>query len=496
MKKTFPLMLIILVLFIGNIRAQDVFDEFARKSKQEFNDFKGKSIQEFNDFRDKANAEFAAFMGRPWSPHKVSPAIPIPQKPDPDIVPVKRPTPQQDQRSPLKIPYKNIIPAPKPQPSPVPIAPIVIPESAPIISTIDFNYYGTKCSVHWTDNLKFSLSGIQEKEIAKTWSRLSGAEYNPVLSDFLVLKEKLRLCDWGYIQLIKKFTESIYHSTTSNEGAVLQMFILTQSGYKVRMARADNRIIVLIPSNYVIYQYEYLSINGLSYYVFDSSLKNAKFFVFDCNYPKEQLLSIEMKEEPLLAFNGTKDRLLFSKGYPNVKAYVKTNKNLIDFYNDYPLNSNWDLYSEASLSEEAKENLYPVLKREISGKSEATAANILLNFVQTSLNYKTDQDQFGCERPLFADETIYYPYCDCEDRAILYSILVKDLLHLKVVLLHYPGHLATAVHFNENINGDYLSIDNIKYIVCDPTYINAPIGDAMPEFKHSNCNVVKLSSNQ
>ena len=44
----------------------------------------------------------------------------------------------------------------------------------------------------------------------------------------------------------------------------------------------------------------------------------------------------------------------------------------------------------------------------------------------------------------------YYPYCDCEDRSVLYSYLVRNLLKLDVVLLDYPNHIATAVCFNEN----------------------------------------------
>ena len=89
--------------------------------------------------------------------------------------------------------------------------------------------------------------------------------------------------------------------------------------------------------------------------------------------------------------------------------------------------------------------MYPKLTQQIKGKSQKDAANILIDFVQTAFEYQTDDVQFGYERPLFADETFFYPYSDCEDRSILFAHLVKDLLGLDVVLLYYPGHLATAV---------------------------------------------------
>ena len=65
-----------------------------------------------------------------------------------------------------------------------------------------------------------------------------------------------------------------------------------------------------------------------------------------------------------------------------MRATVTENRNLINFYNEYPLSTSWDYYSAASFSNETKQTLYPVLKREIAGKSVTQAANMLINFVQ------------------------------------------------------------------------------------------------------------------
>ena len=173
-----------------------------------------------------------------------------------------------------------------------------------------------------------------------------------------------------------------------------------------------------------------------------------------------------------------------------VKASVVLNQNLIDFYNSCPINSEWGLYSKASLSNQAKETLYPVLRKAIAGKTQAQAANILLNFVQTGFDYATDQQQFGYERPLYPDESLYYPYCDCEDRSILFACLVRELMGLDVVLLDYPEHISTAVCFTEDVDGDYFMLDNKKYVACDPTYIGADVGLSMPSMRKYNPAVV------
>jgi hypothetical protein len=71
--------------------------------------------------------------------------------------------------------------------------------------------------------------------------------------------------------------------------------------------------------------------------------------------------------------------------------------------------------------------------------------------------------------------------------------MIRDLLGLDVVLLYYPGHLATAVCFNDDVQGDYLVIGGKKYIVCDPTYIGASIGRTMPKMDNSKAKVLLLS---
>ena len=118
---------------------------------------------------------------------------------------------------------------------------------------------------------------------------------------------------------------------------------------------------------------------------------------------------------------------------------------------------------------------------------------MLLNFVQTSLTYEYDDKVWGGDRAFFPEETLHYPYADCEDRAILFTRLVRDLLQLRAALVYYPGHLAAAVRVTDPaIRGDYLSIGGERYLVCDPTFINAPIGRTMPGMDNSTAQAIPL----
>jgi hypothetical protein len=132
------------------------------------------------------------------------------------------------------------------------------------------------------------------------------------------------------------------------------------------------------------------------------------------------------------------------------------------------------------------------LREHIKGYSEKEAVERLLNWVQTAFVYEYDDKVWGHDRAFFAEESLYYPYCDCEDRSILLSRIVRDLLGLKVVLVYYPGHLATAIHFANDVKGDYLVLNGVRYTVCDPTYIGATIGMTMPGMDNNKATVILL----
>lgn len=318
-----------------------------------------------------------------------------------------------------------------------------------------------------------------------------------MINDCLEWRDELNLCDWGYFKLVEKMAVGFFGAERVNEARLMQLYVLIQSGYKVRMARAGETLVVLIPSSDNISEYLYLKVNGINYYAIDKSVMGKSFRLFDREFPQEQAFSLRSI--------GGRPNLSISSEYTKTNKFripgadedtddieVSINKHLMDFYNDFPRCNNIDNYAVRSLSEDVKEQLYPQLREMIKDMNQTQSVNMLLSFVQKSFRYKIDEEQFGYERPLFADESLFYPYCDCEDRSVLFSVLVKDLIGLDVVLLNYPNHLATAVLFDYEVEGDFLMLDNKRYIVCDPTYIGASIGQAMPNFKKTTAKVIKI----
>ncbi len=468
------------------------FEEFAKQQQASYNQFVEDDRAKFNAFRDEINAGFEAMMRGEWTLSTPKPADPIPSRPEPPTPVVKSPDAEPPKQEPVAVDEDVVEPIDIPVAPPKPVVPIPEPEVV-VVDKFSFNYYGSVCDIALTPSQKYSLKVINEGAVADGWSTLSKQEYNSMINDCLEWRDKLDLCDWGYFRFVEEMSINYFGKSQINEARLMQLYILTQSGYKVRMARTDNKLIVLIPSMDDIYEYTYLTVSDVKYYIIDSTLSNSEpIYLFDSEFPKEQTFSLRSANKPNLTISSNYITTNNLKLTNSENIPVKINRHLIDFYNDFPRSNNWENYAKRSLSQDVKEQLYPALKSAIKGKSQAEGVNTLLSFVQKSFEYQTDDVQFGEERPLFGDESLFYPYCDCEDRSILFSILVQDIIGIEVVLLNYPGHLATAVLFDSEVSGDYFMLGGKRYVVCDPTYIGASIGESMPSLKKSKAKIIKI----
>lgn len=478
---------ILIVLVSISSNAQD-FDSYKQAMQSRFESYKSQKEKEFADYRAKANAEFVEYVRQRWEKFNSNAPVSKPEK-EPYVPPVILPELDDDIDIPDEeitvpdidfgnledTPHIPIIPMPEPEQEPTPDKP-----------AISFDFYGVECRVGFDKTDKVMLAGADEDSVADMWEALSSPSYDNVMTDCIDIKERLRLCDWGYYQMIRKVADKIYGS--GNEAVVLTAYVMANSGYKLRMGRlGTDRLCMLLGTVDGVYDYLSTTIDGEDFYLFEDT-DQSSIYIMKKGFINEAGINFSINEQQQFGYSPTSERIFISDAYRDVSVSVKTNSNMIDFYNTYPCpfrkeepGTSWVYYANAPLDSEIQATMYSALEKAIAGKSQKEAANILLNFVQTAFEYKTDGEYWGYERPLFAAETLHYPYSDCEDRSILFSRLIRDLMHLDVVFLHYEGHLATAVAFDEDISGDYVKVRGRKYLVCDPTYINAPVGMEMPD---------------
>lgn len=468
--------------------------ENGRQGKEEFNEFRKKIHADFSLFRQQCMEEFIEFVRNPWKEFEELPPVPKPkERPVPPVV-----MPEEDKDEPIDshpIVIKDVVKPQPVQPQPQPVEPI---EEVPVQKEklVAFDFYGKQAEVRFDVAHKVVLSEVKVDHIANALEKMNSKEFDNMIVDCLALRKEWKLSDWAYLQLLKALSDQVAGAGT-NEAALLLSYLYLQSGYKMRLATDGTKLYMLYASKHQIYE-------AISYQLGDELFYGverlpARLHICEAAFPKEQSLSLAIPYCQQFAREESEVRTFSSAKYPEIQVSVSVNKKLLDFYNTYPqsmLDNNfmtrWAMYAQTPLDETVQETLYPQLKGALSGKSELEAVSRLLNLLQTGLVYEYDNKVWGYDRAFFSEETLFYPYCDCEDRAIFLSRLVRDLLGLDAILVYYPGHLAMAVAFTEEVSGDYIEYNGKRFTICDPTYIGAPVGKTMPNMDNRTATVILL----
>lgn len=477
----------------------DVLGDFKQKTTSAFSDFKMKTHDDYEAFRRKTNDEFADFMSRPWRPTETQPIKKSPST-TPPPAPVIRVIDSVKPSNPRELPLKEVVSIPLPSPVPAPIEPIhqVVQDLEPEMEKLIF--YGTEISFRKPSLPDFRCREGNNKDFAHGWKMLNTSDTNNLINDCLKIREERQLCDWAYLRLLMAIAEKLYPYNGS-QATLLAGFLYSQSGYKMRFALdANNRLHLLFACSGILFGVPSLNVSGDSFYFMPGMTDiSGGFQACDFSFPNEQQLSFEISRPIMLDYAPGKIREVEVVYHPDIKVAIQLNQNLIDFYNDYPESAitqspytKWAVYANAPASVEFRNQLYPILKDAIIGKSQREAANILLHLAE-SFPYGIDNRIWGRDRAFFADESWNYPLSDCEDHAVNFTRLVRDLMHLDAVLLYYPNHIASAVAFTDgSVDGDYIIFQGIKYNVCDPTVFYSNVGETMSGMDNASAVVIEL----
>lgn len=493
-------------------------------NRSEFEKWMQQETQSYQEYRDKRDKEFTSFLKTQWkemqtfqglvrdkTPKPVK--MPVAPRPEPvvETPPIKQPpvivkTPEPD-RSPVKQPVVVTpppvikpavpvvkVPPIKPAPEPVKIQPVPVVK-LPQGKTLNTSFYGQKLRFNYDPGLKVRLAlRIDEKAMSGYWSDLSKADYEPLLKQINAQREPLSLNDWGFTLLIHEVARGI-NPGRRNEQSMLTWFMLTKAGYRARIAYDANQVFLLLPSRQQLFAAPYFTFDKVRYYAlgFDGKKQQpGRVFTYDGHYPgATRHLDMSLTRSINTGRSENEKILSFKYKGKTHRIRVGYDKQTVDYLTTYP-QMDIGMYFSSDVNRATGNPLLAQLKPMVEGQSEQDAVNLLLRFVQTAFKYKTDEGQFGTENYLFPEETLYYPYSDCEDRSVFFAWLVHNLLGLEVVGLDFPGHIAAAVHFNEKVRGDSIMFNKKRYVVTDPTYINASAGMTMPDYKNKRPGVIRI----
>ena len=343
-----------------------------------------------------------------------------------------------------------------------------------------FVFYGQQINLTYDKLLIISVvSSVSEDSVSLFWNSFSRANSNHLVDQMMNYRDLLGLGDWGYFQLVKATAAFLFPDNRLSTD-LLTWALMIRSGYDVRLAFNQNSTTLLFPSDNSIYSRQFVEIGQKRFYL-DRPLRSQLLVTCPTPFPGNQGI-INLTFNKSLNFRGKQINRLFSIRSNNRKYDFALNLNpdAIRFYNDYP-RTDPAVYYGAPVSSQVKEDLLRQLYPVFAQMNHIEAASILQEFVRKEFEFipaTKKGEEISCR---FAEELLASKSGDDRSKAVLYSWLIRNLLRLPVIGLHFPGYYSTAILFNEQVDGDAYLWNKGRYLIADPTFKNIPIGVLMPE---------------
>lgn len=372
-------------------------------------------------------------------------------------------------------------------------------KKAPVSKDVKFTLYGTEMQARFDASKPVRIKKTTDKEVLKCVKWLEANTANTV-TDCLKLKNEYNLCDWAYVKLLDKLAKTALGNT--NEAVLLMGTLLDKSGYRTLIGRnsTGRQLYVFYGADAFVYRTSYFEENGETFFLYGDSVNFSKTGLLNVIKAAGKPVSFRIQGEQKLAEKLTAPKTVKSAKNPDFAFTYSVNQNLIDFYGEYPsicfnndFTTRWSFMADQPLEPRLQNTLVKDMKRKLAGKKQKDAVQQILWWVQTGFEYGSDQDLWGYDRAFWAEETLSYPKNDSEDRAILFTRLVRDVLGLKTMLVYYPQHMSTAVCITDEAvkGGAYEVLNGWHYVICEPNDVGK-IGDEMPTVKGKDTKVIPL----
>lgn len=449
---------------------------FSQNEKESFQKYRERLLSDFQNFRKSILDDYEKFLGGEWKEREMFEGLksyPLPK-------PNEQPSRDEDDPvpSPKTIEPENVTPV-------EPVAPHKPPQQKPVVpnpqNMIQFEWCGLIMQLP-DAKISSNLKSTDKDDIIDFFNILrESCIEKDVIPQIITIAQSSNFNDWCVLLLIESYVRKIKSNSNVNTRNFIIWYMLLCLEYDVRPLFNGKTFFYMVHMPFDIYARTYLTFNNKKYYIYgegriDKNVNpNSPDITGDADlYPINPIIS-----KPLnIPYRAKR----FSHTFSGCTLSGSVNENLINILNKFP-QMPIPCYALSEGDPKARKQILDQMGKFIYGMSDIEAANFILQFLQ-SFEYATDDEQFGYEKPFFIEETLFYPKCDCEDRAIFYYFLVSNLLRNDVHLVSFPNHECNAVNFSQKLNADCYIYQGKQYVICDPTYIGASIGMCMPDFRN------------
>lgn len=450
------------------------FDEYRREVQEHYNTHRKAILDGYSDYLKGVWKAYQSFRG------EISDTAPKPER---------LPVAGSSQESAPPVVW---------QPNVAPTADTVSLGNAVVPLKSFSNLLADKKKVYTFYDLEIELPQIEREEglassspsdIASYWKRLQEKHIGfKWMSEMKSTTSIYGFNDWLNIDFVRYCVDQDFATVTVETRMVLVHFLLVHLGYDVRLGITDTKqLVLLIPFSQMVYGCTFIKLNDKRYYIYYDLQKGQKEevpIVSTCEMPATinsgRTVDLIFRNPIALPVNKVKE-FRITDGKLTIDGIVS--ETLMRMLSDYP-QMPVVCYAKSVLQPELRNRIVGQLKLHVSDMNELDAVNAILRFVQYGFQYATDRQQFGYEKPFFMEELLYYPQCDCEDRAVFYAYLLRHVLGLDCHLMKFPGHECVAVKLSQPVEGSGYMYKGAYYSISDPTYMGATTGMCMPDYLH------------
>ncbi|WP_172954209.1 hypothetical protein [Pedobacter ginsengisoli] len=342
---------------------------------------------------------------------------------------------------------------------------------------ISFEFYNDTFNIEVDSSIIVNTpTELSEQYIKSSYNKINAGKYLSIIKTLTAYKEKNQLNDWLYYQLIRKTAQQISPKKENYERYTFyKWFLLGKSGYDARLTIADNRIIFYVFNDEDISDIPFIMFKNKKY----MCLNHHDYAYADLNkVPPHDMISMpEAKEAFSYKVTRMPDfkpedyyekQIQFSYKHKTYHFNIKLNPDVETIFANYPV-VDFESYFNIPLSKETYGSLIPLLKKNVSGMKQKKGIDYLMRFTRYAFLYENDEDNFGKEKRLSPEETLFSKYSDCDDRAALFFYLVKEIYNVPMIALLYPTHITMAVQFDTPVGGDPIVYKGKTYSICEPT---------------------------
>ena len=340
---------------------------------------------------------------------------------------------------------------------------------------VDFYEHTFNFTADETITIKFD-GDLNKEAVVSFYNEISKSNHQSIINSLLKYKADYKLNDWLYYQLIRKTAQQLSPKNINyNRYTLYKWFLMNKSGYDAKLAIGNNQLIFYVFNDEDIADIPFFMVDDkkymcLNYHDFGRLFnKESVYIPVKINIP-EATHSFSYKVTRLPDFKPeqyTEKQISFNYKQKPYHFKIKVSSEIEGIFANYPV-VDFATYFNIPLSRETYQSFIPILKDKLKKMSKKNGVDYLMRFTRYAFLYEDDEANYGKEKRLSPEQTLFTESSDCDDRAALFFYLVKEIYNLPMIAMLYPTHITMAVEFEKPI-GDVVIYQGKSYSVCEPT---------------------------